>query len=193
MLGLGVDDPPAPEGPADPLGLGDAPYLLCLGRVEAAKGTDALARLFARYKGRRPGPLRLVYVGPVTDRPPDHPDIVVAGMVDEATKWAVLRGATSLVSPSRLESFGLVLFEAWLAGTPVLVNAGCAATREHAERSQGGLAIGTPLEFDAAVTRIVADAHLRTALATAGAEYVRTRFAWPRLMERYTTFLGRLS
>ncbi len=89
------------------------------------------------------------------DRPLEHPDIVVTGAVDEATKWAILRGAVALVSPSAFESFGLVLLEAWQAGTPVLVNGASDSTRELCERSGGGLWFRTDAEFEVALRRIV--------------------------------------
>ena len=85
VLGLGCDAMAGDEAAARArLGVGDRPYLLCLGRVEGAKGTDALARAFAHYKQRHPGPLALVFVGPVGSAPPAHPDVIVAGTVDDA-------------------------------------------------------------------------------------------------------------
>ena len=121
VVGLGIDPPPGDSGPHGIAGLGSRPYLLVLGRVDHSKGTHLLASFFARYKQRRPGPLALAVVGPVQRPVPSHPDVVQVGEVDEATKWALLRGATALVSPSAFESFSLVLFESWEAGRPVLV------------------------------------------------------------------------
>jgi glycosyltransferase involved in cell wall biosynthesis len=193
VLGLGVEARPgAPEAAVSRLGIRDRPYVLCLGRVEGAKGTDALARAFAAFKDRHPGPFALVYAGPVADLPPAHHDIVVAGLVDDETKWGLLRGATALISPSPYESFGLVVLEAWVAGTPVLVNASCEATREHCERSGGGLWFRDYEEFEVALRRVIASSDLRASLAGAGGSYARTRFAWPALTDRYVSFLATL-
>jgi len=194
VLGLGCDAPPTPaDAPNDPIGLGDRPYVVCLGRVESSKGTDALARAFVRFQERHASPLQLVFVGPVLDRPLEHPDIVVTGAVDEATKWAILRGAVVLVSPSAYESFGLVLLEAWQAGTPVLVNGASDATRELCERSGGGLWFRTDAEFEVALRRIVDNAELGASLAEAGAGYVATKLTWPVIVRRYRTFLDSLA
>lgn len=190
VMGLGVE-----EGDGDPaaaaaaFGVGDRPYLLCLGRVDDGKGVGMLARYFAEYKARRPGPLALVFAGPVVQRPPDHADIVVAGPVDEAVKWGALRGCTALVNPSYFEAFSIVLMEAWTAGVPVLVNGHCLATREHCERSGGGVWFEGFAEFEAAVDRLAGDAEVRTGLAAAGAEYVEGNFRWPVIIERYERFL----
>ena len=102
-----------------------------------------LAAFFRTYKERHPGPLALALVGPVSAKIPDHPDVVLTGVVDEADKWDIVRDATVSVSPSALESFSLVVLEAWVERVPVVVNATCDPTREHCERSGGGLWFGS--------------------------------------------------
>jgi len=194
VVGLGVDQAPGhPATARAALGVGERPYLLCLGRVDEGKGSGLLARFFAAYKQRRPGPLALVFAGPVVDRPPPHPDVVVAGSVDEPVKWGALRGATALVSPSPLESFSLVLLEAWAAGVPAVVNGACDATTGHCRRSGGGLWFSGYASFEAAVDRLAADAGLRSALAGAGRAYVDRLYRWPLLIDRYRRFLAEVA
>lgn len=193
VLGLGVDPPadrPDAAAARSALGLSPGePYLVCVGRVDDNKGTSLLAQLFATYKARHPGPLKLVYLGQVVDRPPAHPDVVVAGPVPEPVKWGAYAGALAFVTPSPYESFSLVLIEAWLAGAPALVNRICVATSEHASRSGGGLPFGSYAEFEAALDRLVDDAGLRERLADRGRAYAEARFAWPVLLDRYGRFL----
>ena len=196
LLGLGVDDPretpDAPDANTDPVPVvdhPDAPYLLCLGRVDRHKGTSLLADLFTAYKQRHPGPLRLVLAGPVVEAPEGHPDIDVVGPVSERRKWALLEGAVALVSPSPWEAFSLVVAEAWSAGTPVVVNAGCGATVEHCRRSGGGLSFAGFGEFEAEVDRLAGDEELRERLGTRGRAYVDRWFRWPRVIDRYATFV----
>jgi len=217
VCGLGIDAPPAPDGPAldrpgapdgpgaldrpDTLdrgrdfrraypALGYDPYALCLGRVDDGKGTAMLARFFATYRQRRPARrLKLVFAGPVTHRPPAHPDIVVTGPLSEERKWEALGGATVFVSPSAYESLSIVLLEAWAAGTPALVHRGCAATTEHARRSGGALAFGSYAEFEVAADRLLEDPGLRAALGHAGRTYVEDHFGWPAVVSRYANFL----
>ena len=62
-----------------------------------------------------------------------------------------------MVNPSAYESFSLVLLESWSLGVPVLVNASCAATMEHCERSGGGLWFESYRSFEVTVERLVAD------------------------------------
>ena len=190
VLGLGVEPGAGDAAAAQAaLGLGDRGYLVCIGRVDDGKGVRTLTRFFAAYKERHPGPLALVLIGPVVDRPDTHPDIVVTGPVDEDVKWGALRGAQALVNPSGYEAFSLVVVEAWSAGVPVVVNERCAATREHVERSGGGFTFDSYARFEVVVDRLTADAELRRALAAAGGAYVAERFLWPAVIDRYTTFL----
>ena len=186
VMGLGVEEGSAPATERD------RPFLLCLGRVDDGKGAGMLARYFAEYKARRPGPLSLVFAGPVLQRPPAHPDIEVLGAVDDDVKWGLLRGATALVSPSYFEAFSIVLMEAWTAGVPVLVNGHCVATREHCERSGGGLWFEGYADFEAAVDRLAGDEDVRRGLAAAGSDYVEANFRWPSIIERYRRFLEAL-
>jgi glycosyltransferase involved in cell wall biosynthesis len=93
------------------------------------------------------------------------------------------------VSPSALESFSLVVVEAWVDAVAVLVNGSCGPTREHAEHSGGGLWFTSYPEFEAALHRLVTDAPLRTALGQRGRDYVDTHFQWPVLIARYAAFL----
>jgi len=189
-LGLGVV---AAAGSADEarasVGLGDRPYLLCVGRVDNGKGVRVLFDWFAAYKQRRPGPLALAFAGPLVHALPAHPDVLVTGMVTEPVKWGLMRGAESLVSPSANESFSLVVLEAWVSGVPVVVNGRCAVTREHCERSGGGLWFDGYAQFEAVIDRLVADDELRAALAARGAAYVDRSYRWPAIANRYEAFL----
>ena len=196
VIGLGFDEPDETVGrgtpPGELLGIGDRPYILCLGRVDGLKGTTGLAAFFGAYKERNPGPLALALVGPVTAQPPLSPDVILTGPVSEADKWSLLRGATALVSPSPHESFSLVLLEAWSVGIPVIVNSHCAATVEHCEDSGGGLAFGSYAEFEVVLDLMIRDADLRALLAGRGRGYVESNFRWPVIIDRYDRFAGRV-
>jgi glycosyltransferase involved in cell wall biosynthesis len=190
VFGLGVESAPGDAvAAAAATGLGDRPYLLCLGRVDDAKGTGPLARWFAAYKERHPGPLALVLAGPVVTPPLPHPDVVITGSVDEPTKWGLLADAAVNVVPSRHESFSIVLLEGWVAGRPALVKGACAVTRTHVRRSGGGLWFDDYAHFEAALDRLLVSSELRAALGAAGARYVERDYAWPRMIDRYGAFL----
>jgi glycosyltransferase involved in cell wall biosynthesis len=194
VLGMGVDEAAGtPAQARAALGaLGDRPFVLCLGRVDEQKGAHWLARAFAEYKREHPGPLALVLAGPVAQPVDPHPDVVVTGFVDDDVKWGLLRGAELLVQPSSNESFSFVVLESWLAGRPVIVHAGCPATREHAAASGGGVWMDGTASLFSALDRLLSDERLRAVLAQRGRAYVLERYTWDAVVSRYASFLGSL-
>jgi glycosyltransferase involved in cell wall biosynthesis len=194
VLGLGVGEPvDGGRAGREVLGIGDRPYVISVGWVAEHKGSAMLAAFFALYKQRNPGSLALALVGPVSMEITAHPDVVVTGVVDEATKWDLLRDATALVSPSALESFSLVVMEAWEQAVPVVVNALCEPTVDHCRRSGGGVWFESFLQFEAVLNRLLADSDLRQTLGRQGHDYVRRHFRWPVLIERYAGFLAEVA
>ena len=194
VLGLGVATVTARRrAGGDILGIGDRPYVLSVGRVDEHKGSVMLARFFDLYKQRHPGPLALALVGPVAATIDPHPDIVVTGTVSESDKWDLVRDARVALSPSALESFSLVVLEAFEMGVPVVVNAACDPTREHCQRSGAGLWFGSFDAFEVVLDRLCADAALRARLGARGRAYVERYYQWPTLIGRYARFLSRVS
>jgi glycosyltransferase involved in cell wall biosynthesis len=190
VLGLGVGESEGAGRPGgEVLGIGDCPYIVSVGRVDEHKGSKMLASYFATYKERHPGPLMLALVGPLSFEIEPHPDIVVTGTVNEPDKWDIVRDSLVSVSPSALESFSLVVLEAWVDRVPVIVNGTCGPTREHCERSGGGLWFSSYPEFEAVLSRLVGDPALRATLGSLGRAYVDEHFEWPVLIARYSEFL----
>ncbi len=174
-------------------GLGDAPYLLCLGRMDASKGTHELAAFFAAFKERNPGPLRLVLVGDPVQPPPPHPDIDLVGVVAEPLKHSAIAGCAALVSPSFFESFSLVVTEAWAQERPVLVQGRCDVLAGQVARSGGGLAYRGFAEFEEAVRWILAEPSRFEALGRAGRRWTEATYGWDRVLDRYERLVQRVS
>ena len=88
-------------------------------------------------------------IGPGGVRIPERlsADILDLGFVSAQDKADAYAGALALCQPSLLESFSLVMMEAWLAGTPALVHGRCAVTRDHCLASNGGLFFEDYFEF----------------------------------------------
>ena len=192
VIGIGFDLSVVGDGAAfrREHGLNDSPYLVAVGRVDPAKGSDELFAFFAAYKERRPGPLKLVVVGEPVEPPPPHPDIVVTGFVDERSKRGAVDGAVALVQPSYFESFSMVLAEAWAQRKAALVQGRCAVLDGHARRSRGAIPYRGYGEFEAAVELVTTDQRLAFALGLAGRRYVEAGFGWDVVLDRYENFLA---
>ncbi|MCQ3807416.1 MAG: glycosyltransferase family 4 protein [Acidimicrobiaceae bacterium] len=173
-------------------GLGDDRFVMCLGRITHSKGSYELVQSFVRAR-RQDQNVKLVMAGPVMDEPIDHPDVICVGSLSEERKFGLLAAADVLINPSPLESFSLVLLEAWLVETPVLVNGWCGATREHCVHSGGGLSYRTFSEFEVALNRLLGDDTLRSRLGRAGNAYTDDNFCWPAVRDRYQALLSRIA
>jgi glycosyltransferase involved in cell wall biosynthesis len=114
-------------------------------------------------------------------------------MVDEAVMYGLFQASTVYVHPSSYESLSITVLDAWEGERPVLVNGRCEVTREHCERSGGGLWFDSYASFEVTVDRLVADADLRGRLGAAGKAYVEAHYRWPSLVQRYRAFLESLA
>lgn len=191
VIGIGIETDRAGE-PARfraRFELGDAPYLLYVGRVDPAKGAAELLAFFEEYKYRHPGALRLVLLGEQIVEFPRRDDLVVTGFVDEASRDDALAGALALVQPSYFESFSMVLNESFAQARPALVQGRCAVLAGHARRSGAAIPYSGFAEFEAALELLVEQPRLADAMGAAGRRYVTRDYDWDVVLDRYERFL----
>ena len=192
-LGTALDDAPDPAAIAEfrrRFGLGDRPYLLYVGRVDASKGAIELVDFYTAYRRRHADAPALVIVGdPITPLPKER-DVVVTGSVDEATKDAALAGCVVFVNPSYFESFSIVLVEAWARSRPALVQARCEVLAGQARRSGGAVPYRGYAEFEAALEKVLAEPDFAAALGANGRRYVESRYRWDSILDRYESLLA---
>ncbi len=170
-------------------GLGDAPFLVCVGRLDPHKGAHELFSFFVKYKERNPGPLKLVFVGvPVTPLP-SHPDVIVTGFAPDEVKDAAIADCLAIVTPSYFESYSIVLVEAWAQGKPALVQGRCDVLAGQAHRANAGLPYVGYAEFEAGVDLFLENPELRRRMGKAGRAYAERRYAWDHVLDRYERFL----
>ena len=184
--GIDTDITPEPERFRQKYALKD-PYVLYAGRRDAGKNTPLLMNYFALYKKRFPSALRLVLIGNIPVRIPleRREDILDFGFVPRQDKIDAYGGAALFCQPSVMESFSIVIMEAWLCGTPVLVNARCPVTVEHCLQSQGGLFFDDYLEFEGCLQALLEQPELSQNLAENGRRYVLDHFHWDRVCEKF--------
>jgi len=173
-------------------------YAVVLGRKETGKNVQLAIDYFIEGKsnGLIPQDLKLVIAGGgdfkdlFRDSALQRSDIVDVTRLTEPEKLALLRAALVLIQPSTNESFSIVLMEAWLCGTPVLVHGRGAVTRHHVLRSTGGLYFLNSNEFSGALALLCEDSELRATLGKNGADYVRTRYSWPAVLDRFESVVS---
>ncbi len=184
------------------LGLGSAPTLLFVGRIDPVKGIDFLIEGYAGLRAGWTGAAvpQLVIVGGELIAGELGPDL--ARVRDHAAKYGVADGlifrgpqsherlaryyaATDLtVVPSRYESFGLVAIESMACGTPVVASraGGLAYT---VEEGHNGLLVpyGDAPALTAALDRALSDDLLRHEMSV-GALATAQEYSWADVATR---------
>jgi phosphatidyl-myo-inositol alpha-mannosyltransferase len=190
--GVDVDAPPA--GLTVP---GKELKILFVGRPEERKGLPILLSAFNALVEHVPS--RLTVIGAeeedvkrwLTD-PELLGSIDVRGRVSEEELWAELHAADLLCAPSLSgESFGMVLTEAFAAGTPVIAS-GIAGYSDVVTDGVDGLLVppGDPQRLAEELQRVAHEPQ-RLAAMGAAARHSAKRYAWPRIADQVTTVYER--
>ena len=171
----------------------DGPFVLYAGRRDAGKNVELLVDYFRRYRRERPerSALRLVFIGPggMPVRLVAGENIVDLGFVPVQDKHNAYAAAAVLCQPSLKESFSIVLMESWVAGRPALVHADCAVTRDHCQRSNGGLYFANYDEFALCLDLLLDRPLLAERMGQNGRAYVLENFDWEIVVKKYRRLL----
>ncbi|GAB3643176.1 glycosyltransferase family 4 protein [Spirosoma arcticum] len=184
VVGVGIEPARAlAEQPVSEILGTDADYLLYIGRIDTAKGCDALFDFFMRYKAEHPSALKLVLVGQAFMPIPEHPDLLPVGFVDEPVKASLLQHAKALIMPSPYESLSMVTLESFAVGIPVIATAECAVLRDHVVGSQAGLLYRSYEEFATAIDQMLTQDS--SEMAENGRGYVRQYYTWETVLAKF--------
>ena len=158
--------------------------ILFVGQAVERKGLPVLLRAFEALREELPATLTLVGASAqeVAHMMLDDRGVDALGKVSEERKLAELARADVLCAPSlHGESFGMVLTEAFAAGTPVLAS-DIPGYRDVLRDRHDGLLVppGDALALAEALRALALDPHLRERLARAARERAE-RFAWPHV------------
>jgi phosphatidylinositol alpha-mannosyltransferase len=159
--------------------------IVFVGQAVERKGLPILLRAFEALREHVPAELTLIGATPEEITPlllEGGAGITILGKVDDATKEQVLRESDVLAAPSLGgESFGMVLTEAFAAGTPVVASdiPGYAGVVTH---GHDGLLVprGDAAALGEALRGLALDPARRLALGAA-ASITAQRYAWPHV------------
>ena len=189
-IALGVNLPPVEPLPG-------ARGVLFVGRFEARKGLDVLIEAWRSLSAAQKAGLTLHLVGRDTpgrsgsylrdclrDDPPEALAVKVHHSLNEAELARLRQSCHIAVVPSRYESFGMVVLEAFAFGHAVIASA-AGGLPEVVRDGEDGLLVA-PEDVAAlarALARLGQDEALAAKLATAGRQALATRFSVARMVE----------
>jgi phosphatidyl-myo-inositol alpha-mannosyltransferase len=190
----GVDVDAAPAGPAPP---SDELRILFVGRPEERKGLPILLTAFGALVEHVP--CRLTVIGAERDDvlryladPELMASIDIHGRVSGEDLWTELHRADVLCAPSLSgESFGMVLTEAFAAGTPVVASGIAGYSDVVTDGVDGVLVPPTdPQRLAEELQRLHHEPERLRAMGAA-ARHSAQRYAWPRVADQITAVYER--
>lgn len=164
------------------------PFVLVLGRK--ADGKNYQTVLEAQRRLRDEGVvLDLVMIGPDDDGVPVRgAGVSYLGPQSRQVVVGALVEALCLVTMSESESFGIVLLEAWLAGTPVIAASTCAAFRELVVDQVNGRLVDSIADLVHALREYFVSPNLADEHALCGKKAAQ-RYAWGEIAKAFETEL----
>lgn len=197
VIGSGVDLAPDDCG-SSPYCAEDHPeargvFGVYVGRQSFDKGAlhaaDAVRAL--RQRGRD---IALLLIGASTPEfeqyrrrlsPEDRAAIRPLGALSDRDKHAVLRRAKFLMLPSRADSFGIVLLEAWSHGVPVIAARAGGIPGVVDDGANGLLVPFADVDgLAAAAERLITDEAFARRIGDAGRDKVNAQYSWGAMAER---------
>jgi glycosyltransferase involved in cell wall biosynthesis len=182
------------QGLRSRLGIGDAPLVGFVGRLQESKGVVTVIRAMKTVWAGIPRATLLLAGHRLPPRSPDaqkvegalaalsadeHDRVIVLDGFAEADKASIFGALDVLAMPSVVESFGIVYLEAWACSKPV-IGARTGAVECVIDHGQDGLLV-PPHDAGAtaaAIATLLADTGLRERLGCAGRNKVLSRFTW---------------
>lgn len=174
-------------------GLGTAPFVLFLGRLNAIKGPDLLLEAFTTLAERFPEH-HLIFAGPdggLHDALAARAGaaglakrIHFIGFVGGDNKTAALRAASVLVIPSRREAMSIVVLEAGACGCPVLFTVTCGLA-EIARAGAGTMVEPTSAAIATGLASALTDLQALAVTSERLAKIVAHDYLWSVQAERY--------
>lgn len=178
----------------DDFGIGEAPFILFVGRLNAIKGPDLLLKAFQNRLGCGNFKHDLVFAGPdggmLTELKGMVADMGVAGRVHfvgylgNRDKSNAYRASDLLVIPSRQEAMSIVVLEAGMTKTPVLLTDRCGF--DAVESIGGGKVVPATVEgLEAGLAKLLDRPEVLRPMGIRLYRYVSENFTWDTMIKKY--------
>ena len=181
------------EGFRAKFGLGGRPFILFVGRLNLIKGPDLLLQAFCTIKDKFPA-IDLVFVGPDGGMLAEMKALVKAenvadrvyflGYLGGADKSHAYHAAIFLAIPSRHEAMSIVVLEAGVSSTPVLLTNQC-GFNQIADEGAGWVVPATIEGISTGLDKVLSDTGKIEVAAGKIHRYVSEEYSWVVVIQRY--------
>lgn len=174
-------------------GLSMRPFILFVGRLNLIKGPDLLLKAFCEIKNKFPE-MNLAFVGPDGGMLSELKNIVKSenaenrvhflGYLGGVDKSHAYHAAEFLVIPSRHDAMSIVVLEAGVSGTPVLLTDQC-GFNQVADAGGGWVVPATIEGLRGGLIEVLSSSGQIEVAAVKIKKYVVDNFAWAVIVEEY--------
>ena len=181
-------------------GLGDAPFILFVGRLNRIKGPDLLLQAFCEAKEAL-NDFHLVFAGPDEGLLEELKRTAAAhdiegrvhflGYLGGADKAQAYHAASLLAIPSRQEAMSIVVLESGIVGTPVLLTDQC-GMNEIAGIGGGRVVPASAAGLHEGLVELCRNRDSLRAMGKRLQEYVMKRFMWDSMVKEYIALYERI-
>jgi glycosyltransferase involved in cell wall biosynthesis len=175
------------------LDLEEIPFILFLGRLNIIKGPDLLLKAFDNIKNKLQD-IHLVFVGPDDGMLSELKQMVSGyelqdrvhfiGYLGGADKSNAYHAADLLVIPSRQEAMSIVVLEAGISGTPVLLTDQCGFNVIE-EIGGGSVVQATVAGLELGLVEILRDKDRLKSMGSNLKQYTYDNFTWDSVIGKY--------
>ena len=180
--------------------LEDISFILFLGRLNVIKGPDLLLKAFYNIKNNLQN-FHLGFVGPddgmlselkqMVDEYQLNDRIHFIGYLEGADKSNAYHAADLLVIPSRQEAMSIVVLEAGISGTPVLLTDQCGFNV--IEKIDGGKVVQASVKgIELGLIEILRDKDRLNSMGSNLKQYTNENFTWDSIIGKYLTLFGQI-
>ena len=174
-------------------GLEARPFILFVGRLNLIKGPDILLNAFCEIKNRFPD-VDLIFAGPdggmlaelesIVKKEKAEDRVRFLGYVGGVDKSHAYHAAMFLAIPSRHEAMSIVVLEAGISGTPVLLTDQC-GFNQIAEVGGGWVVAATIENLKNGLIEILSNSKQVEVAGVNLKKYVEANFSWNIIVQEY--------
>jgi glycosyltransferase involved in cell wall biosynthesis len=163
----------------------DFKFILYIGRIDNGKGIPELINFFKHWKFKNNSDIKLILSGKGDSSISTDDDIIITGYITETEKEYLIQKSILLINPSSLESFSLLLMEAWKFEKAVIVNSKSEILKNHCIRSNAGLYYSDLESFEKVINLVINDNELLVKLGENGKKYISMNYSSEIILNKF--------